>query len=236
MTLLVPPHQSNAYATVGFPQSVTASSSTPRHQGLAHAPSPSPFNFPSPTAQIMNQLPGQSAQNLAMAAPPTPQAAQTQLQSPRSSLNSHSQPPSPGQAVPPGREKERITLLLEINVELLQEIHNLQAQGKGGAQSAAQAEAFRSKGLPDAIASQDYIQILCRLHANLGYLCAQSDLQKPGSKVPHPPSFMKAPPNMPVLEEKYTELRRLFPGWVGRDGPAADQSTGGQMSGVGMSG
>jgi len=138
--------------------------------------------------------------------------------------------------VPPGREKERVTLLLEINVELLQEIHNLQAQGKGGAQNAAQAEALRSKGLPDTAASQEYIQILCRLHANLGYLCAQSDLQKPGSKAPHPPSFMKAPPNMPALEDKYTELRRLFPGWVGRDGPAADQSTGGPMSSVGMSG
>ena len=115
-----------------------------------------------------------------------------------------------------------MSLLLDLNLELIQEMNNLQAQGKGGAQNAAQAESYRSKGLPDTMASNEYLQTMCRLHANLGYLCAQqTDMQiKAGVKSPHPPSYMRAPPNMPQLEEKYASLRQLFPGWTGRDGPA----------------
>jgi len=34
---------------------------------------------------------------------------------------------------------------------------------------------------------------------------------------------MAHPPNMPGLEVKYAELRKLFPGWSGRDGQASEQ-------------
>lgn len=58
-----------------------------------------------------------------------------------------------------------------------------------------------------------------RLHANLGYLCAQSDTHqnKPGQKPPHPPNYMMPPPNMPGLSGKYATLRKLFPDWTARD-------------------
>jgi len=160
-----------------------------------------------------------------MGAPATPQVSQgyqqQQQQSPHGSVSAQSQPQSPTAAVSPAVEKERIGLMLEINVELLQEIHNLQSQGKGGAQNVQQAEQFRLTGRPDTIATLEYLQTLLRLHANLGYCCAQSDMQtKPGAKAPHPPSYMRAPPSMPSLEQKYARLRQLFPGWVGKDGQA----------------
>ncbi|CAD0051681.1 unnamed protein product [Aureobasidium pullulans] len=56
------------------------------------------------------------------------------------------------------QEKERIALLLDINVELLQEMHRLQAQGKGGATSQSAAAHLKSQGLPDALASDEYTQ------------------------------------------------------------------------------
>lgn len=101
-----------------------------------------------------------------MAAPPAPNVAQ--VQSPHSTTNSSSAPQSPHSATSQGREKERVTLLLDINVELLQEINNLQAQGKGGAQSAQQVELFKKQGLPDLMASEDFIQFVLPC----GRLCA----------------------------------------------------------------
>jgi hypothetical protein len=68
---------------------------------------------------------------------------------------------SPSAAASPAnlsQEKERIALLLDINVELLQEMHRLQAQGKGGATSQSAAAHLKSQGLPDALASDEYTQ------------------------------------------------------------------------------
>ena len=56
------------------------------------------------------------------------------------------------------QEKERISLLLEINLELLQEMHKLQAQGKGGATSPQAAAHLKKEGLSDALASEEYTQ------------------------------------------------------------------------------
>ncbi|THX32925.1 hypothetical protein D6D02_07288 [Aureobasidium pullulans] len=136
---------------------------------------------------------------------------------------------SPSAAASPAnlsQEKERIALLLDINVELLQEMHRLQAQGKGGATSQSAAAHLKSQGLPDALASDEYTQVYLRLHANLGYVCGQTDNQsKPGSS-PHPPSYVTAPPNMPQIEPKYAKLRALFPGWAGKDGQRRSMSNG----------
>ncbi|THW24486.1 hypothetical protein D6C86_09596 [Aureobasidium pullulans] len=136
---------------------------------------------------------------------------------------------SPSAAASPAnlsQEKERIALLLDINVELLQEMHRLQAQGKGGATSQSAAAHLKSQGLPDALASDEYTQVYLRLHANLGYVCGQTDNQsKPGSS-PHPPSYVTAPPNMPQIEPKYAKLRALFPGWTGKDGQRRSMSNG----------
>jgi hypothetical protein len=56
------------------------------------------------------------------------------------------------------QEKERMALLLDINVELLQEMHKLQAQGKGGALNAQAAAHLKSQGMPDVLASEEYNQ------------------------------------------------------------------------------
>lgn len=67
--------------------------------------------------------------------------------------------PSAGASSPSAsQEKERIALLLDINVLLLQEMHKLQAQGKGGATSPEAAAHLKRQGLPDALASDEYTQ------------------------------------------------------------------------------
>ncbi|KAH0170197.1 hypothetical protein KCU67_g2741, partial [Aureobasidium melanogenum] len=116
------------------------------------------------------------------------------------------------------QEKERISLLLEINLELLQEMHRLQAQGKGGATSPQAAAHFKKEGLPDALASDEYTQINLRLHSNLGYVCSHTDNQSRPGAMPH----VTAPPNMPQLEPMYSKLRALF----GRDGQRRSMSNG----------
>ena len=51
-----------------------------------------------------------------------------------------------------------MTLLLDINVELLQELHRLQAQGSGGAFSQEAAAVLKRHGLQDTLASDEYTQ------------------------------------------------------------------------------
>ncbi|KAI4744505.1 hypothetical protein E4T50_05113 [Aureobasidium sp. EXF-12298] len=131
-------------------------------------------------------------------------------------------PSAGGSPVNISQEKERISLLLEINLELLQEMHRLQAQGKGGATSAQAAAHLKKEGLSDALASEEYSQ----LHANLGYVCSQTDNQSKSGAAPHPPSYVTAPPNMPQLEAKYSRLRTLFAGWTGKDGQRRSMSNG----------
>jgi len=206
----------HAFTTAGYSHPTYATSS------------PTQFSPPGngPIQQQQMRASGVGPQKSSMAAPAIPRGSQQQ--SPRTSTNSSSQPQSPLTPTANPREKERISLLLDINVELLQEISTLQAQGKGGAQTPQQAEMFRKQGLPDKMASEEYIQTLYRLHANLGYLCGLSDLAqlKPDQKPPHPPNFMKPPPNMPGLEAKYSTLRELFPGWIGRDNQVSDHANG----------
>jgi hypothetical protein len=135
-------------------------------------------------------------------------------------------PSAGGSPVNTSQEKERISLLLEINLELLQEMHRLQAEGKGGATSPQAAAHLKREGLPDALASEEYTQINLRLHSNLGYVCSQTDNQSKFGAAPHPPSYVTAPPNMPQLEPKYNRLRSLFAGWTGRDGQRRSMSNG----------
>ncbi|GAB7351647.1 hypothetical protein MBLNU459_g2252t2 [Dothideomycetes sp. NU459] len=191
--------------------------------GVAHH---SPQSF----AQAQNQAQVQVQRQSPMAAP----SALQFHGNPQTPARRQSQPLSPQSQASQAREKERIALLLEINVELLQEMHTLQSQGKGGAQSQEAAALLKKQGLPDKLASEEYIQVLHRLHSNLGYICGSQDHAiKPGSKQPHPPYYVMHPPNMPSLAEKYSRLRELFPGWVGRD---AQPTSGSQMNGGGSGG
>ena len=75
-------------------------------------------------------------------------------------------PPTPTSPNSQSREKERISLLLEINRELLQETVGLQAKGKGGvigqqrpaAQTAAGSEEGGKDGDGNKPASKEYIE------------------------------------------------------------------------------
>lgn len=87
-----------------------------------------------------------------MAAPALPQTPANVQQVVPKAVVSPQAPPSPGAQA---REQQRITLLLEINMQLLQEISNLQASGKGGATNPQQLKSVPSV---EKMASDEYIQ------------------------------------------------------------------------------
>lgn len=78
--------------------------------------------------------------------------------SPQTPARAPSQPRSPQSPAAQAREKERIALLLDINSELLQEMQNLQTQGKGGAPTPEHAALMKKQGLSAQMASDEYIQ------------------------------------------------------------------------------
>lgn len=181
-----------------------------QQQSLRHSASPQPPNANSP---VHHPTP----RTYPMAAPPLPNT-------PNSANNSNAAP-SPISPQSPGaksREQQRIDILFDINVELLQEVNKLQNEGKGGAISPQQVQQAREQGKPDTMASEEYIQCLRRVQANLAYLMpkAQSDPAQQ-AKAPPGPAHMTAPPHMPQLEDKYKTLRELFPGWQGLDNRSA---------------
>lgn len=168
----------------------------------------SPQQSQSPNAPPPNKYP--------MAAPPLPQtpgslqhgAVSTAAPSPRSPLSPGSQ----------SRDDERVALLFEINVELLQEVNRLQTEGHGGAISPQQLMQLRSEGKPDKMASEEYIQCLRRVQANLAWLMPRASNDPAGlAKAPPGPAHMTQPPHMAQLQSKYAQLTELFPGWKGLD-------------------
>ena len=140
-------------------------------------------------------------------------------------------------------EKTRIAHLLTLNSALLSEISALQASGAGGVLNPAQAEAARQKGLPDKMASEDYIHTMRRVQANLQYLMSK---QHPGggagggggegggaAKQLPGPAIMTAPPHLGErLRGEYERLRELFPEWNGVDARAGMGTPGRQNSGT----
>ncbi|KAF2218150.1 hypothetical protein BDZ85DRAFT_270871 [Elsinoe ampelina] len=203
-------NQSNLYTSAAGTAGIAAPVLSPNKQLTppSHSGSASPQKYP-------------------MAAPPLP--ASVRQQSPNSNTST-SQPSSPQSAAHAAREKERVAILLEINLELLQEMSKLQAEGKGGAPNAQQAAALKAQGGSDKLASDEYIQVYYRVSSNITYLYNQPEMQllnpQNAGQVPQkkgpppPPQFMWAPPQMPALNDKYAALRKLFPGWLGRDAPA----------------
>ena len=149
-----------------------------------------------------------------MAAPPLPQTPSNQHQqattpSTSATIGSPKSPQSPGSQI----LEQRISLLLSINVDLLIEVNRLQEEGKGGACNPKDAQALRNAGEPDKMASEEYIQALRRIQANLAYLAPISQ----GREVPPGPMHMTPPEHMPQLKDRYEQLRELFPGWGGMD-------------------
>ncbi|EME81111.1 uncharacterized protein MYCFIDRAFT_215845 [Pseudocercospora fijiensis CIRAD86] len=158
-----------------------------------------------------------------MAAPPLPQTPVNKSQADNG--NAASPPKGPQSPASQSREEQRINLLFEINVELLQEVNRLQAEGKGGAISPQQVAQLKAQGQPAVQASEEYIQCLRRVQANLAYLMpkAQPEQANP-AKASQGPAHMTPPPHMPQLQEKYDRLKVLFDGWPGLDARMAASS------------
>ncbi|KAJ5623582.1 hypothetical protein N7490_012187 [Penicillium lividum] len=170
-------------------------------------------NTPSTVAQTFSQnMASISANNLLAnqsrsqmnspraAQPGTPNMGQVQAQTQQS--QTPMQGPSPAQlqaqAQAVAREKVRMTTLLDINSTLLEEIVNLQTLGKAGSLN---ADGTAPKP------SQEYIDCMRRLQANLSYLASITDKQK---RLPAP-ALMTPPPSLPVLNDLYQKLNELFP-------------------------
>ncbi|KIW66280.1 hypothetical protein PV04_08478 [Phialophora macrospora] len=134
------------------------------------------------------------------------------------------------------RERARVTVLLEINTHLLQEVVSLQAQGKAGStpnqgqQSPTSPTSAtdpantvtNSPGEPPKSAggtpqtakppSQEYAECMRRLQANLSYLAAIADAKKKANgALPAGPAIMIPPPHLPQVTELYKKLNSLFP-------------------------
>lgn len=148
----------------------------------------------------------------------TPTAAQIQAQVQGQSQVPQAQSPAQAQAAAAAaaREKARVATLLDINSTLLQEVLNLQSAGKAGTAANADPNAPGEQGAdPTKVAgqkpSQEYIECMRRLQANLAYLATIADRAKKASGVtPQAPAIMTAPPNLPAVKDLYVKLNELF--------------------------
>ena len=154
-----------------------------------------------------------------------------------------SQPPQSQQALPTtpisphaaARERSRVSVLLDINTQLLMEVVSLQAQGKAGNQSNPgqppptspvsatdpNSALNNSPGDPPKSAggsnpskppSQEYADCMRRLQANLSYLAAIADAKKKvNGALPPGPAIMFPPPHLTQVQDLYKRLNELFP-------------------------
>jgi hypothetical protein len=134
------------------------------------------------------------------------------------------------------RERARVTVLLDINTHLLQEVVSLQAQGKAGMPSAQtqqsptkdsaasptsatdpsnhlnQSPVDPSKPTGGKLPSPEYVECMRRLQANLSYLAAIADAKKKKEgTLPAGPAIMAPPPHLPDVTDLYKKLNALFP-------------------------
>lgn len=163
-----------------------------------------------------------------MAAPPLPN---TPSNTTNTNPTASSPPKTPLSPTSASLEANRIAHLLHLNSALLSEISTLQSAGHGGVLNPAQAEAARQKGLPDKMASEDYIHTMRRVQANLQYLMTKNPAQQgEGAKQLPGPAIMTPPPHLGErLMGEYERLRELFPGWMGIEGRSAAGGTPGRQ-------
>ncbi|KAF8863153.1 hypothetical protein BDZ45DRAFT_670461 [Acephala macrosclerotiorum] len=210
---------------------MNAPSMNPQHQAQRMQPPPSsstptqPGPRMSPFANVQHNTPPNAGQ--AQSQFSTPQNnSQTHLQTPNNNPQGQGQvvtpqtpnfPPgsSSGQIATPlspgseSREKERVTLLLEINNGLLKEVMRVQAiqaeVKKDGEAAAASPEADKEKLEKEKAEklktpSREYVECMRRLQSNLAYLAAIADRShKPSSQIPPHPAIMSAPPLSPKV-------------------------------------
>ena len=168
-------------------------------------------------------------------------AQQAQIQNAAQMVRATAPPPQQGgPALSPqsaARERARVTVLLEINTYLLQEVVSLQAQGKAGSGPSQGQQsptsptsatdpanplnnspgeppksASATSAAPSKPPSQEYADCMRRLQANLSYLAAIADAKKKvNGALPAGPAIMIPPPHMTQVHELYKKLNALFP-------------------------
>lgn len=181
--------------------------STPPNAGTAQ----SQFNTPQNASQTNVQTTNNTQQNQSgtVVTPQTPNFP-TGAQGAANAGASMATPLSPGSEA---REKDRVTLLLEINRELLLEVMRLQAAQQAEKQAEKKDDPAANTNSPDStgdkdkaekdktaksISSRDYFECMRRLQGNLAYLAAIADRShKPSSQIPPHPAVMSAPPLTP---------------------------------------
>ncbi|KAF2834984.1 hypothetical protein M501DRAFT_1008780 [Patellaria atrata CBS 101060] len=209
-----PTHHNSPYAA---PPAQPHRDSVPSQQQLLQQQNQNQNQQQQPQQQPQPQV---QQQHNSMAAPPPPQSHQHAQYPAMKQL-----PPQPLSPKSQAREKDRVTLLLNINKELFHEILRLQEQGKAGSvgqqQQQTKDDGNKSPGVNKA-ASQEYIDCMRRLQANLSYLAAHAERSyKPNPNIPPGPAIMTAPVNFPSLVELYANLQNLFPGWKGQQAKAS---------------
>ncbi|KAJ5174244.1 uncharacterized protein N7482_000121 [Penicillium canariense] len=175
-------------------------------------------NGPSAVQQAFNQNMASIQQNnLLVNQPKPPQMSSPQTTQPGTPAQAQSpaqaQAQAQAQAHMAAREKARVATLLDINSALLQEVVNLQASGRAGGEASASptdqgGEIAKAGSKP----SQEYIECMRRLQANLAYLATIADrAKKSGGVAPQAPAIMTPPPLLPAVHDLYTKLNELFP-------------------------
>ncbi|KAL3472170.1 hypothetical protein BJX99DRAFT_236059 [Aspergillus californicus] len=215
----VPLQPGGAMMPSSFPQQSPgphANFSTPFTQppvtGAFPQPTTSTINIPSTQAQPFPQNMAAVQKNM------IPAQQQLSAQPTQPALTSNAAPTAQSPAAI-AREKERVSVLLEINSLLLQEAVNLQAAGKAGGPPVQQASSDTnpsptSESTADKSAQRtpEYMNCMRRLQVNLAYLATVADKgKKAAGAVPTMPAIMSPPPNLPAISELYTKLNELFP-------------------------
>jgi hypothetical protein len=240
--------KSDTLTEPGTPAPQPIYTSAPYSQPVSSTSTPLPMSQPGPTSH-----PGPGPQQPpSMAAPaqpfPNPMmqqrqamangalAQQAQLQN--AAQNQNQALPSTNSQSPQSaaRERARVTVLLDINTHLLQEVVSLQAQGKAGVPSAQaqhspvkdsatsptsatdpsnplnQSPVDPSKAAGGKPPSPEYVECMRRLQANLSYLAAIADAKKKREgTLPAGPAIMAPPPHLPDVADLYKKLNTLFP-------------------------
>ncbi|BCS24339.1 uncharacterized protein APUU_40783A [Aspergillus puulaauensis] len=213
----VPLQPSGAMMPPNFPQQ------SPGPQANFSAPFTQPpvtAAFSQPTSSTAN-IPATQAQSFAQNMSSGMAKSMAPAQQPVTAQQGPPQSTAPAVQSPAAvaRDKERVSVLLEINSMLLQEAINLQTSGKAGGPPAQQASqdsnpSPTSESTPDKNVqrSPEYVNCMRRLQVNLAYLATVADKgKKSGGVVPPTPAIMTPPPNLPAINDLYTKLNELFP-------------------------
>ncbi|KAF2785694.1 hypothetical protein K505DRAFT_221887, partial [Melanomma pulvis-pyrius CBS 109.77] len=221
--LASPAHQQFVQNRQTASPSSASTSVTPYATSRAQQPSPSlvPSNANSqqqPMSLPSSQPPSQ----------PPPSLLQSQSQ-PMAQVQTpvKATPPSPLSPVAQAREKDRMTTLLEINNLLIQEVVELQSQGRAGHIGPPPPE-----GDKQVQPAKEYVDCMRRLQSNLSFLAQNAEKHnKPNHPIQPGPAIMVVPASPPELVELYTKLQELYPGWKGQGAPVKASPGAQQRSG-----